>query len=61
MFDECIKLKEDYTKHFGISLDIDSILINCAGISYVDASMEAFRLNKFVWEAISSLESYMLK
>ena len=23
MFDECIKLKEDYTKHFGISLDID--------------------------------------
>ena len=23
MFDECIKLKEDYTKHFGISLDTD--------------------------------------
>ena len=23
MFDECIKLKEDYTKHFGISLDIN--------------------------------------
>ena len=23
MFDECIKLKKDYTKHFGISLDID--------------------------------------
>ena len=23
MFDECIKLKEDYTKYFGISLDTD--------------------------------------